>query len=223
MTATPPHRSQTGRRTPSRPGRTAVRRATSMSSPTLTAVSLRPSSRAAAPPPVAAYGFEEGAGTAIGDASGNGNRHDQRGDLDEHRQVRQGARLQRHQQLRRSGQPAVAADHGLDDLERVGFATRTRPTTARSWPSRAAAAGRAAGSSRAAPTRAHTPSGSAFPSTAAATCSGTARRCVSSTPATTSPASTTRSKHWTSTSTGCSTTASCAAPFPPPSSTPTRT
>ena len=116
-------------------------------------------------------------------------RHDQRGDLDEHRQGRQGARLQRHHSnYVNLGNPVPLRITGSMTWSAWLFRDRqpARLTTARSWPSRAAAAGRAGWQFKKQPR--HGPThlrDRAFPSTAAATCSGTARRCVSSTPGTT--------------------------------------
>ena len=70
---------------------------------------------------VAAYGFDEGSGTTVADASGNGNN----GTISNATwaatgQVRQGAAVQRHQRARHDPQRGLAAAVDRDDAGGVG-------------------------------------------------------------------------------------------------------
>ena len=70
---------------------------------------------------VAAYSFDEGAGTTVADASGNGqHRDDRERDLDDAGQVRQALELQRHERPRDDARRRVAAPDERDDARGVG-------------------------------------------------------------------------------------------------------
>ena len=81
----------------------------------------------AAPPSglVAAYSMDQGSGTSLPDLSGTGQqRHDQRRDVVDERQVRERAQLQRHEQHRERPRLELARPHHGDDPRGVGAADR---------------------------------------------------------------------------------------------------
>ena len=83
--------------------------------------------RDGAPPPglVAAYAFDEGAGTTVADASGDGKRgHDRRRRPGRRGQVRKRAQLQRHQRPGDGPRLPVAAAHHRDDARGLGLPRR---------------------------------------------------------------------------------------------------